>query len=66
MGQAQFLVPHPGIIILKMEFEFDYIKITNDEYPSGYFFHLANSRSGHNFIKKNIQSWTNDIDASIR
>ena len=46
--------------------EFEYIKITNDEYSCGYFFHLANSRSGHNFIKKNIQSWTNDINANIR
>lgn len=38
----------------------EYIKITPNEYPNGYFFHLANSRSGHNFIKKNIQSWTAD------
>ena len=24
----------------------------------GYFFLLANSRSGHNFIRTNIESWT--------
>jgi len=51
-----------------MDFSSDiYFKITNpDQYPGGYFFHAANSRSGHNFIKKNIQSWTDDIDEKNR
>lgn len=31
-----------------------------------YFFLLANSRSGHNFIKGNIQSWTNDLEEKHR
>jgi len=49
-----------------MWIEYNY-KITNTEYfPEGYFFHLANSRSGHNFIRKNIQSWINDPDENIR
>jgi len=46
--------------------ELQYFKIINGEYPSGYFFHLSNSRGGHNFIKKNIQSWTNDLEGNIR
>lgn len=45
----------------------EFLKIKNSEYyPSGYFFHLSISRSGHNFIRKNIQSWTNDINEDIR
>jgi len=44
----------------------EYVKITPNEYPLGYFFHLANSRSGHNFIKKNIQSWMGDKDQKNR
>ena len=40
----------------------DLIKIRKDENYSGYFFHIANSRSGHNFIRNNIQSWIDGYD----
>lgn len=32
----------------------------------GYFLNVASSRSGHNFIKDNIQSWTGDLNRSKR
>lgn len=42
-------------------------KIENNvEYPEGYFFIMANPRSGHNFIKNNILSWTNDLNKEKR
>jgi len=34
------------------------LKIKEGYSQIGYFFHLANSRSGHNFIRTNIESWT--------
>ena len=38
----------------------------NIENPFGYFFIIATARSGHNFIKSNILSWTNDIEKEKR
>jgi len=31
--------------------------ILGEQFPNGYFWLISNSRSGHNFIKNNIESW---------
>lgn len=36
------------------------------DYKFGYFLNVALSRSGHNFIRENIQSWTRDLDREKR
>ena len=46
-----------------VEFRHLDIKPTPEEvlgYSNGFFMHMANSRSGHNYIRANIQSWTTE------
>ena len=41
-------------------------EIREGKYELGYYLHVANSRSGHNFVKSNIWSWTNQKEKRPR
>jgi hypothetical protein len=41
---------------------FKKLQKSDNEYLKGYFFNMGLSRSGHNFIKENVESWTNSIE----
>ena len=45
----------------KLEYLFD-----ENDYEKGIFFNIGNSRSGHNFIKEMILSWTSDENHKLR
>ena len=66
VAQEQLQVLQTGHYNMKLKLDFNCYKIEEGEHPKGYFFHIANSRSGHNFIRKNVQSWTNDPDGKFR
>ena len=46
--------------------DYKLLKAEDVNYPLGYFFNMATPRSGHNFIKNNIMSWTNDVNNDKR
>jgi len=42
------------------------LELIGENFSLGYFLNVAASRSGHNFIRENIHSWTNDFNREKR